>query len=122
MTPVMPPALLKDAVLTLALTGEVCVDDGWTMTLAASLPFTAELMRLLNTGEEASPAPCRAFRRCCSTRESLIHLPPQVIPGIWRARYYMENNRITFRLFHPSSGSRHSWLQTLLLSKGEKGK
>ena len=73
-------ALLKDAMLARALMGEVCVDDGWIMTLApcrtaASLPFTAELSQLLNTREEASLALRRAFRRCCSAKESLSHLP-----------------------------------------------
>lgn len=79
MTPVVIAALLKDAMLAQALMGEVCVDDGWMVMLtpcrtAASLPFTAELNRLLNTGEEASLALRRAFRCCCSERESLNRL------------------------------------------------
>lgn len=79
-TPVVLPALLKDAMLARALMGEVCVDDGCTMTLApcrtaASLPFTAELNQLLNTREEASLALRRALRHCCSAKESLNRLP-----------------------------------------------
>lgn len=80
MTPVVLLALLKDAMLAQALLGEVSMGDGWMMMLApcrtaASLPFTAELNWLLNTREEASLALRKAFRCCCSVKESLNHLP-----------------------------------------------